>query len=53
MNQKLQKCHQHIFCKHSVKILQGNRKAIFSQKDTKKILVKVGPKWDPIVTPSI
>ena len=36
MKQKLQKCHQHIFNKHFVKILQGILKIIFSQNDTKK-----------------
>ena len=53
MNQKLQRCHQHIFCKHSVKILQGIRKVIFSRNRIKKALPSVGPKGDPIETPSI
>ena len=37
MNQKLQKFHQHTFCKHSVKVLPGILKVIFSQNDTKSI----------------
>ena len=36
MNQKLQKCHQHIFRKHLVKVLLGILEAIFSRINTKK-----------------
>ena len=36
MNEKLQKCHQQIICKHSIKILLGILKAISSQNDPKK-----------------
>ena len=36
MNQKLQKCHQYVFCKHLVKNLQGILEAIFSQNDPRK-----------------
>lgn len=45
MNQKLQNSHQHIFCKHLVKILQDILKAIFSQSDTNKhwqVLILIG-----------
>ena len=53
MNHKLQKCHQRVFCNHSIEILQDILKAIFSRNDTKKALASVGPKGDPIATPSI
>ena len=49
MNQKLQKFHQHTFCKHSVKVLPGILKFIFSQK----ALASFRPKGNSIAATSL
>ena len=36
MNQKLQKCHRHIYCKPLIKVLQGRSESHFSRNDTNK-----------------
>ena len=55
MNQKFQKCHQHIFCKHSVKLNYGAFwKQLFLEMTQKNIgKGNVEPKGNPIETPLI
>ena len=52
MNQKLQKFHQHTFCKHSVKVLPGILKFIFL-KMTQKALASFRPKGNSIAATSL
>lgn len=47
MNQKLQKRNEHIFCKHSKKILKVILKAIFSQNDAEKHWQVLAPEGIP------